>query len=457
MTFGIRSTLIGSFVILVVLACTLTLSVLFLVDETEKRFQFLGSVKYPTGNQSAVFSELTLGQAIVILMSDSSQSELRELLLDAATDTLGDVPAVGPAAVGLAASISGIVAVVVLLLRNVSSPFQKLLLAARAVSRGNYYINFSQSDAAESQNMSKHSPENKGGANLKDSSNDELSQLYGILKEINTTLLQQKKELEETNEELATKNRELAESNQKLKVLDKMKSDFISIASHELRNPVQPILGCVQLLRKGLLSSDEAIDVVENEAIRLKDLAQSILDVSRIESGQFKYEMKLMNVSKVIENVAATSRSLLSESVSLSLDLDDTENSIIRGDETRIAQVLSNVMGNAIKFTNQGVITISSRIARSDGMIEIKVKDTGSVIPNEMLPILFEKFAMSQHGNTHGSGLGLFIAKSIIEAHKGRIMGQNNPDGVGTTFTIVLPLAPPHAADHSIPCKTAET
>ncbi|MGH9878457.1 MAG: histidine kinase dimerization/phospho-acceptor domain-containing protein, partial [Nitrososphaerales archaeon] len=296
MTFGIRSTLIGSFVILAVLACTLTLSALFLVNETEKRFQFLGEVTYPPSNQSSVYSELTLGQAIVILISDSSQSELRDLLLDAATDTLGDVPAVGPAAVGLAVSISGIVAVVVLMSRNVSSPFQKLLLAAKAVARGNYYVNLSRTDTTDGQGIAEHYPTRKDGLNLKDSGKDELSQLFAIFREINAALLQQKRELEATNEELATKIRELAESNQKLKALDKMKSEFISIASHELRNPVQPILGCIRMARKGLVSGDQAMDIVENEAIRLKDLAQSILDVSRIESGQFIYEMRFMNM-----------------------------------------------------------------------------------------------------------------------------------------------------------------
>ena len=235
-------------------------------------------------------------------------------------------------------------------------------------------------------------------------------------------------------------NSRLRIANEELKVKDKMKDEFISIASHELKNPVQPILGFVYLAKKGKIPHDEAWDGVLEHARRLKRLATDILDVSKIESGSLHYRMENIRINQVIKEVTDSLRVNLQKGVLLETDLGESDIEI-RADRERIIQVLGNIIENAIKFTKEGIIRVSSRTCPEHGRMEITVSDTGSGIPGEVMSNLFGKFiTMSvKDGMEHGTGLGLFIAKEIVTAHKGEIHAHNNKEG-GATFTITLPI-----------------
>ncbi|MDE1826949.1 MAG: sensor histidine kinase [Thaumarchaeota archaeon] len=234
-------------------------------------------------------------------------------------------------------------------------------------------------------------------------------------------------------------NRQLRISNEELKIKDKMKDEFISIASHELKNPVQPILGFAYLAKKGKIPHEEAWDGVLEHARRLKRLATDVLDVSKIESGSLNYKMEKIRINQVVCEVADSLRVNLAKDVTMVTDLDGQEIEVL-ADRERIIQVLGNIIENAIKFTKHGTIKVSSKVHRDNNKVEITVTDTGGGISGDILPNLFGKFVtMSvKDGMEHGTGLGLFIAKKIIEAHKGEIRAYNNAEGA--TFVVTLPI-----------------
>jgi signal transduction histidine kinase len=231
-----------------------------------------------------------------------------------------------------------------------------------------------------------------------------------------------------------------------------MQREFISIASHELRNPIQPILNYADLAKKGLIPTDEALDVVMEEAGRLSFLANNILDVSRIESGQLVYRMEKFFINGDIFSAIESTRSALKPGVSIDADLAPCEK--IEGDRGRISQVIANVLLNAVRYTDKGRILVQSRVigqsaAASGGpadgppMLAIKISDTGRGIPEDILPKVFDKFVTtsSREGSKEGTGLGLYISRAIVEAHGGRMVAYNNPQGGGATFEILLPFS----------------
>ena len=226
---------------------------------------------------------------------------------------------------------------------------------------------------------------------------------------------------------------------EKLKTNDRMQREFLGVASHELRTPIQPILNYSDLAIKGDLPYKQAMETIFEQALRLQNLANDILDVARIEAGQLNYVMKQISVNKVIKDAVASIRQNLRKDVDLEVQL--LEHDIeIELDADRMAQVLTNILGNAAKFTKEGKIRIEASQPSEKGLIEIQISDTGSGIPEEILPRLFEKFATKDVGDSakHGTGLGLYISKAIVKAHNGEITAFNNSEG-GATFVISLP------------------
>ncbi|MFQ5941691.1 MAG: ATP-binding protein [Nitrososphaerales archaeon] len=232
---------------------------------------------------------------------------------------------------------------------------------------------------------------------------------------------------------------ELEKVNEELKHKDRLKDEFLSIASHELRSPIQPILGFAGLAKKRNIDDDEAWDGVLRHSRRLQEVANDILDSSRIESGELTYVMEKFEINEVILDAINSAKVNLNGSASIESKLcKDVE---IEGDRARIIQVLSNIIGNAVKFTRKGSIKVESHAFPERNRVEIKISDTGGGIPNDILPHLFGKFITKSVGgeNQHGTGLGLFISKAIVIAHKGEIFAYNNDEG-GATFTILLPM-----------------
>jgi two-component system, OmpR family, sensor histidine kinase VicK len=228
---------------------------------------------------------------------------------------------------------------------------------------------------------------------------------------------------------------------QKLKESEEVKEDFVHIAAHELRAPIQPILGLAQILRSkqtDVGQEAEYLDTIIRNAKRLQRLTEDILDISRIESKSLDLKKESFNLREMILTAIADS-SNQEHKDNLKLEFTAPKEDIfITADKGRINQVISNLVGNAIKFTKVGTVSITAAAVPNNNQIVASITDTGPGIDSEILPRLFRKFATK---STAGTGLGLFISKNIIEAHGGKIWGKNNyPEGKGATFGFSLPL-----------------
>jgi PAS domain S-box-containing protein len=236
--------------------------------------------------------------------------------------------------------------------------------------------------------------------------------------------------------------KDVEKANEELKAKEQLKNEFIAIASHELRTPIQPLLGYAVLAKKGKVTQEAAWEGILKEARRLQQLANDILDVSRIESGSLMYQMEKMSISLLLESMVGSACTNITKDISIELIVDEASKGLaVEVDRSRMTQVLSNVIGNAIKFTEKGSVMVECKAFVSKNKIEIRVSDTGAGISDLVMPNLFGKFVTKSVGETngHGTGLGLFISKAIVTAHKGEIFACNNPTG-GATFTIVLPI-----------------
>lgn len=224
-----------------------------------------------------------------------------------------------------------------------------------------------------------------------------------------------------------------------LKVHDRMQKEFINVAAHELRTPIQPILSLTEPLRSHIttLEGQEMFDIIIRNAERLQQFAEDILDVTRIESGSFHLNAETFNLEELIFGIISECKEVImhtKKDIKLSF-ISNNKNISIDADRTKIAQVISNLVNNAIRFTKNGSISIAAE--KKENEVMINVRDTGTGIDSEIIPRLFNKFATK---STTGTGLGLFISKNIVEAHGGGITAENNADGRGATFKFTLPL-----------------
>jgi signal transduction histidine kinase len=249
---------------------------------------------------------------------------------------------------------------------------------------------------------------------------------------------------------------ELKNANEQLKVHGKMQREFINIASHEIKTPTQAILGFSHLLQKHPEREDEMVQAIYRNAVRLQGLTNDILDVTRIESQTLKLNKEKFNLTDLISSIADDFKNDIEKKGSdIRLLYEPSDNQLIEveADKGRITQVISNLLSNAIKFTKEGTISIDvmekingdgNGKGNSQGEVIVSIKDTGTGIDSEILPRLFTKFTTKS--DTGGTGLGLFISKSIVEAHGGRIWAKNNNDILdngdkrGTTFSFTLAL-----------------
>jgi signal transduction histidine kinase len=241
-------------------------------------------------------------------------------------------------------------------------------------------------------------------------------------------------------QQLENSNKELAAANEKLKESDKIQKEFINVAAHELRTPIQPILGLSEVLQSKIEDNEQhvLVDVISRNAKRLQRLTEDILDVTKIESNSLQLKKERFNLNEVIMSVLADYESRIKKINDVEVSLINKGVFFVEADKGRLNQVISNLLDNAIKFTQKGSIVISTQRKDNDNNVIVSIKDTGIGIDHELMPRLFTKFASKSFV---GTGLGLFISKSIIEAHGGRIWAENNPDGKGATFTFTLPLS----------------
>jgi two-component system, OmpR family, sensor histidine kinase VicK len=236
---------------------------------------------------------------------------------------------------------------------------------------------------------------------------------------------------------------------EQLKAYSIAQKEFINIAAHELRTPIQPILGLSEVLHNKIKDTKQMqlLDAIIRNAKRLQRLTEDILDVSKIESQSLKLNKERFNLNDVITNVI--DEMMINRSESKNEKNDDDNNNIkleyrpkdifVEADRVRVTQVISNILSNAIKFTKgKGSMIFITIEKKQNQEVIVKIKDTGTGIDPEILPRLFSKFATKSY---QGTGLGLFISKGIIESHGGRIWAENNADERGATFSFSLPVS----------------
>jgi signal transduction histidine kinase len=215
---------------------------------------------------------------------------------------------------------------------------------------------------------------------------------------------------------------DIKESHELLKIKDKMQKEFINIAAHELRTPIQPILGLAETLcsKEEDVQQKGYLDIIVRNAKRLHGLTEDILDIMRIESKALELKKEVFNLDKMVVSAISDSRNLIvRENKGIRIDLEfrgGQKDVYVKADKGRINQVIVNLLNNAVKFTDQG--TISIQIAITNREVTLTIVDTGTGIDSEISSRLFTRIATK---SSTGTGLGLFISKSIIEAHGGKI------------------------------------
>ena len=290
------------------------------------------------------------------------------------------------------------------------------------------------------------------------------------------------KEVKKRTRELQESNRLLGVTNEQLTERDRMQNEFINIAAHEMRTPIQPILGLSDIIlqrilniakqlqreekevvyeqlrdsssiptrsnsifRSSLSLSVEKIipmvEIINRNAKRLEKLTNNLLDVTRFENNKsIDLSKEQFDIDSVIRDcIIDASQHIGKKNIKFSyMPADDSQQVIIiKADRTRIAQVLMNLLDNSINSSQEGIISVTTAIDPDANSITVSVKDAGSGINPDILPRLFSKFATASE---KGTGLGLYISKKIIEAHGGKIWAENNKDGKGATFEFTIPL-----------------
>jgi two-component system, OmpR family, sensor histidine kinase VicK len=246
---------------------------------------------------------------------------------------------------------------------------------------------------------------------------------------------------------------------EQLKIHDRIQKEFINVAAHELRSPIQPILGLSEVLKSkegNIKEYDELIDVINRNAKRLRQLTEDILDVARIEGKllnlrKSRFDLKELILNTIADHASQTIREGKDNNNKVKIELapkdgKEVYNEIfIDGDRERITQVISNLLNNAIKFTEEGTIIVDieerknnkhSNKAAAAAIVVVNIQDTGKGIDPTISDKLFEKFTTTSE---KGMGLGLYLSRKIIESHGGEIWAANNTNGKGATFGFSLP------------------
>ncbi|HJT84174.1 MAG TPA: HAMP domain-containing sensor histidine kinase [Nitrososphaeraceae archaeon] len=251
---------------------------------------------------------------------------------------------------------------------------------------------------------------------------------------------------------------ELKKANEELKYKDQLKNDFINIAAHEIKTPIQPIIAFAEVLQKegeinNIEKNKQYLDIIFRNSKRLKQITDDLLDVAKIETGSFFLNKEKFSLREMIIDILKEYEQFkiqYQKNLKLNYESSDNDNQIIiEADRKRLCQVIRNLLNNAIHFTNEGSITVIVKERKKNDFINdkideilVSIKDTGTGIHQEILPKLFTKF--STKSLKDGTGLGLFISKSIIEMHGGKIWATNNNEedrkDLGSTFTFSLPV-----------------
>src|SRR3989338_1797606 len=248
----------------------------------------------------------------------------------------------------------------------------------------------------------------------------------------------------ETREKIEKLAKELEKTNERLKELDQLKSEFVSLATHQIRGPLTAIKGYASMMRDGDYGEVPArikgtVDIIFESSNALTTVVQDFLDISRIEQGRMKYELTVFDFSKIVQSVGEE-LAPVGERRGLRVKLEIEPNIIVEADTGKMRQIIGNLIDNAIKYTSRGHIIVS--LKKSGANARLEVKDTGVGIRPETLPKLFQKFSRAEDAskaNVLGAGLGLDAAKKLLEAQSGTIWAESEGEEKGATFTVELP------------------
>jgi signal transduction histidine kinase len=241
---------------------------------------------------------------------------------------------------------------------------------------------------------------------------------------------------------------DLKQANTKLKRLDVAKSEFISIASHQLRTPLTVIKGYISMILEGSFgkiskTQKESLEKVYESSERLIQLIENLLNISRIESGRLQYSFMPLDLEKLVANVVEELESVAKKKgLRFTYKKPKTALPTLKLDEEKLRQVIMNLIDNSIKYTKQGSVTVS--LYQKDNRVIFSVKDTGIGIDEEGKDNLFKKFSRGTGTSlihTEGTGLGLYVAKQIVEGHGGDIWVESPGEGKGSEFLVSLPVA----------------
>lgn len=255
----------------------------------------------------------------------------------------------------------------------------------------------------------------------------------------------------ESREKIQALATDLAAANEELKKLDAAKSEFISIAGHQLRTPLTVIKGYASMVMEGSFGeigekAKEAINKVFISSVTLTKLVSDLLDLSRIEAGKIRYEMKEMKLDDVVYGVLGElQETAAAKAVTLKFSNQNLKNKTIFADIDKIHELVINLVDNAIKYSEKGRVDVGLTEILRDGktFLQFSVKDTGMGIKPDDLPKLFAKFVRSEEARKvrpDGMGIGLYFAKKIVEDHHGRIWAESPGLGKGSTFFVEIPI-----------------
>lgn len=238
---------------------------------------------------------------------------------------------------------------------------------------------------------------------------------------------------------------ETAQSYQQLQSANHLKDEFLATLSHELRTPLNAVLGYARMLQSGAIADEkvpQALEVIDRNAAALAQIVEDVLDVSRIVLGKARLKVQPTDVAAVVEDAVATVKPAAdAKNLTLKCYLGHGT-ATVSGDHSRLQQVVWNILSNAVKFTPRGG-NIDVRVGQNESHVDVVVRDTGIGFPASFRPHIFERFRQAESGTTRlhgGLGLGLAIARHIVEMHGGTIEAASGGDGKGATFTVSLPL-----------------
>jgi signal transduction histidine kinase len=358
--------------------------------------------------------------------------------------------------IGVLVGISIIVASLILG-NSISNPIQKLRNVMKDVAKGKFDSKIDVGGTDELEELAKQLDM------MRFTILNTNTHLNELVKERTEKIEKSIVELKEKEEELKESNKQLVSINEKINLQSKIQKDFINITAHELRTPIVPIITLCELLytkiknenkiqmnqSKENMKKQEFLQVILRNAYRLYQLTQDILDVTKIESQILRLNKEIIKLNEIMENVVNdykdnANRKRYDSDKEIGIIYEPIKDTIfVNVDKARIIQVLSNLLGNALKFTKEGNIFISAKKINEEQVI-VSIKDSGTGIDQEILPRLFEKFATKSE---EGTGLGLYISKNIVEAHGGKIWAENNSEGRGSTFYFTLPIDKSHKTE----------